>query len=128
QQLRAAGGPQLRIAAMNLFDPFLAQWLTGPSGQTLAQQSIEVVREFNQTLRSIQLEADARTANVAGAFSTYVSFSTTMDLQGHGNVPVAVARLCQWTWACTPPPQGPNEHPNTEGYQQIANAFKPLVG
>ncbi len=127
QQLRDAGGSQMKIAAMNLFDPFLAAWLSGPSGQTLAQASVEVLREFNQALRSIHSAAGARTANVAAAFSTYESFSTTTDLPGRGTVPVAVARICQWTWGCAPPPQGPNEHPNAEGYQQIANAFKPLV-
>jgi lysophospholipase L1-like esterase len=128
QQLRDAGGPQMKIVAMNLFDPFLAEWLSGPSGQTLAQASVEVLREFNQTLRSIHRAAGARTAGVAGAFSTYESFATTTELPGRGSVPVAVARICQWTWACAPPPQGPNEHPNAVGYQQIANAFKPLVG
>ena len=127
QQLRNVGGPQMRIAAMNLFDPFLAAWLSGPSGQTLAQASVEVLREFNQTLRSIHRAADARTANVASAFSTYVTFSTTTDLPGYGTAPVAVARICQWTWGCAAPPRGPNEHPNAEGYRQIANAFKPLV-
>lgn len=127
QQLRDAGGPQMKIVAMNLFDPFLAAWLSGPSGQTVAQQSVEVLREFNTALRSIHRAANARTANVASAFSTYDSFSTTTELPGYGSVPVAVARICQWTWACAPPPQGPNEHPNAEGYQQIANAFRPLV-
>lgn len=127
QQLRAAGRPQMKIVAMNLFNPFLAAWLSGPAGQTLAQASVEVLREFNTALRSIHRAADARTANVAGAFSTYVTFSTTTDLQGYGTVPVAVASICQWTWGCAPPPQGPNEHPNAEGYQQIANAFRPLV-
>jgi lysophospholipase L1-like esterase len=127
KQLRDAGGPQMTIVAMNLFDPFLAAWLAGPEGQTLAQASVEVLREFNQTLRSIHRAAGARTASVAGAFSTYEPFSNTTDLPGRGTVPVAVARICQWTWGCAPPPQGPNEHPNAEGYQQIANAFRPLV-
>jgi lysophospholipase L1-like esterase len=127
KQLRDAGGPQMTIVAMNLFDPFLAAWLAGPEGQTLAQASVEVLREFNQTLRSIHRAAGARTASVAGAFSTYETFSNTTDLPGRGTVPVAVARICQWTWGCAPPPQGPNEHPNAEGYQQIANAFRPLV-
>jgi lysophospholipase L1-like esterase len=127
QQLRAAGGPDMKIVAMNLFDPFLAAWLAGPEGQILAGESVEVVREFNQTLRSIHRAAGARTANVAGTFSTYENLSDMTDLPGHGNIPVSVARICEWTWGCTSPPQGPNEHPNTEGYQQIADAFKPLV-
>jgi lysophospholipase L1-like esterase len=127
KQLRDAGGPQMKIVAMNLFDPFLAAWLSGPEGQTLAQASVEVLREFNQTLRSIHRAAGVSTASVAGAFSTYETFSNTTDLPGRGTVPVAVARICQWTWGCAPPPQGPNEHPNAEGYRQIANAFRPLV-
>ena len=127
QQLRDAGGPQMKIVAMSLFDPFLAEWLTGPAGQTVAQQSVEFLRGFNTTLRSIHAAAGARTAPVAKTFSTYESFATMTNLSGYGSVPVSVARLCQWTWVCAPPPQGPNEHPNAEGYQQIANAFMPLV-
>ena len=128
RQLRDAGGPQMKIVAMNLFDPFLAEWLDGPAGQTLAQESVEFLREFNTALRSIHRTSDVRTAGVAGAFSTYEPFSNMTNLPGFGDVPVAVARLCQWTWGCAPPPRGPNEHPNAEGYQQIANAFRPLVG
>jgi hypothetical protein len=127
KQLRAAGGQQMRIVAMSLFDPFLAEWFMGPAGQSLAQQSVGFIREFNRAAVGIQRATGTQTANVANAFSTYESFSTTTLLEGYGTVPLSVARICQWTWVCAPPPLGPNEHPNALGYQQIALAFKPLV-
>jgi hypothetical protein len=34
-----------------------------------------------------------------------------------------VARVCQWTWMCVPPPMGPNIHARPEGYRVMAGAF-----
>jgi hypothetical protein len=34
-----------------------------------------------------------------------------------------VATICQLTWECVPPPQGPNEHANAAGYHLIARTF-----
>jgi hypothetical protein len=41
---------------------------------------------------------------------------------------VNVARVCSWTWACTPPPSGPNIHANKNGYAVIAKAFAHAIG
>lgn len=127
QQLRSAGGPGLRIVGMNLFDPFLVEWFDGPLGQSLARQSVPAVQDFNESLASTYQQAGAKTADVADAFSTYASFSQTEELAGAGSVPLPVARLCQWTWACAPAPVGPTDHPNAVGYQQIANAFRAQI-
>ena len=40
-----------------------------------------------------------------------------------GDVPVNVALVCQWTWMCAPPPQGPNVHTNPSGAFVIALAL-----
>jgi hypothetical protein len=42
-------------------------------------------------------------------------------------VPVAVARICQWTWMCAPAPRGPNIHANATGYKQLAKTFKKSI-
>ena len=38
--LRDAAGPRTVIAGMNLYDPFLADYLAGPAGQAAATQSV----------------------------------------------------------------------------------------
>jgi len=35
-------------------------------------------------------------------------------------LPVNVVLVCQGTWMCTPPPLGPDIHPNRLGYFVIA--------
>jgi hypothetical protein len=44
-------------------------------------------------------------------------------LPGLRTLPRNVATICQLTWECVPPPQGPNEHANAAGYHVIADAF-----
>jgi hypothetical protein len=43
-------------------------------------------------------------------------------------IPVNVARVCSWTWACQTPPSGPNIHANKNGYVVIADAFAKVIG
>jgi hypothetical protein len=31
--------------------------------------------------------------------------------------------VCEMSWMCTPPPMGPNIHPNRAGYAAYASAF-----
>jgi lysophospholipase L1-like esterase len=125
QQLRTAGGPQLRIVGMNLYDPFLAMDLNGPSGQSVSNLSLTFAGQLNGTFASIYQAAGDPMADVAGAFAT--TDTTPTALAGHGTVPTNVARICQWTWMCAAKPVGPNIHANATGYQMIAGAFRPLI-
>jgi hypothetical protein len=61
-------------------------------------------------------------ADVQDAFST-TNFDTIVTLPGFGQVPVNVARVCQWTWMCVPPPMGPDVHGRPEVYWVMAGAF-----
>ncbi len=125
QQLRTAGGPQLRIVGMNLYDPFLAFELNGASGQSVGNLSLGFAGQLNAAFASIYQAAGDPMADVAAAFATNDTTPTT--LAGHGTVPTNVARICQWTWMCAAKPVGPNIHANAAGYQAIAGAFRPLV-
>ena len=49
---------------------------------------------------------------------TFLPFSTTTDLAPYGTIPVAVAKLCTYTWMCA---RG-DVHPNYRGYATIARA------
>ena len=66
-------------------------------------------------------------ADVEGAFKTE-DFETQVPLAGHGFVPRNVALVCLWTWLCSPPPLGPDRHPNVLGFHVMAEAFAGELG
>jgi lysophospholipase L1-like esterase len=125
--LRQAAGTHVVIAGMNLYDPFLADYLTGAAGQAAATESVTLGEELNQVLTAADQAIGARTADVQDAFST-ADFTDTATLPGVGTVPLNVARICQWTWMCAPAPVGPNIHANVTGYLVIAGAFARAIG
>jgi lysophospholipase L1-like esterase len=122
-KLRKAAGKRTTIAAMTYYDPFLAEYLTGASGQTIASVSVQLDQEINSDLISDFKARSFKVADVARAFDTYVPFSTTATYAGQ-TVPEAVAQICNLTWMCAPAPRGPNIHANAAGYRQIATVFK----
>ena len=126
-RLRKAAGRKVRIAGMTYYDPFLAEWLTGSSGQTIAQASVSLAQQINGVLATDFKAKRFRVADVATAFDTYVPFTTTTMMSGQ-TVPLAVAKVCQLTWICTPAPRGPNIHANAAGYREIATVFKQTLG
>jgi lysophospholipase L1-like esterase len=122
ERLRTAAGPSVRMAGMSYYLPALAEWRDGSSGQAIARLSERLDGGYNDLLEHVYAKSDAKVANVFGAFDTG-DFSDQVRLPGIGKVPRNVALLCRWTWACTAPPRGPNQHANTAGYGVIARAF-----
>jgi lysophospholipase L1-like esterase len=125
--LQGAVGEDTVIAGMNLYDPFLADFLTGPAGQAIAGQSVTLDAAFNSLLGASFGAFGIPVADVQGAFST-TDFADSATLPGVGTVPLNVARVCEWTWMCAPQPVGPNVHANQAGYQVIATAFQQVIG
>jgi lysophospholipase L1-like esterase len=112
---------------MNLYDPFLSDYLTGAAGQAAATESVTLTGQVNQVLAASDKAFGVRTADVQDAFST-ADFTDTATLPGVGTVPLNVARICGWTRMCAPSPVGPNIHANPAGYEVIAAAFEPAIG
>ncbi len=126
--LRAAAGPDVPIVGMTLYNPFLANWLTGPDGQAIAIASAsQLMGPVNAVLDGLFLASGASVADVAGAFSSN-DFATQVTLPGFGTVPLNVARICAWTWVCAPAPLGPDNHANHDGYAAIAAAYAAVLG
>jgi lysophospholipase L1-like esterase len=125
--LRTAAGPSVRMAGMSYYLPALAEWRSGSSGQAIARLSERLEAGYNDLLEHVYAKSDAKVANVFGAFDTG-DFGDLVTVPGIGKVPRNVALLCRWTWACTAPPRGPNQHANTTGYGVIARAFLQVAG
>jgi lysophospholipase L1-like esterase len=115
--LRAAGG-STPIVAMNYYDPFLAAWTLVPSGQTLAESTVQATDAFNQLLEGVYGAFSIPVADVAQTFQI-----NNFTLIPFINLPVNVFITLTWTWMGAPPPLGPDVHPNAIGYLAIAGAF-----
>ncbi|MFC1413793.1 SGNH/GDSL hydrolase family protein [Streptacidiphilus sp. N1-12] len=118
--LRRAGGGSPEYVGMNYYDPFLAVWLTGPAGQALAQQSTALSTVLNGVIAKGLHRNGFALADVSKAFSTD-DFTDQVTLPGVGAVPLNVARICAWTWECTP---YHDIHANPTGYGVLAAAFE----
>jgi lysophospholipase L1-like esterase len=125
-KLKAASGSRTKFVAMNYYDPFLAEWLTGPAGQQLAVDSVKLGDTLNGVLGKVYKAFGVPVADVSGRFDTE-DFTPLVPLTPTVEVPLNVARICQWTWMCAPAPVGPNIHANATGYLQIAGTFESLL-
>lgn len=126
--LRRAAGRDVPIVGMSLYNPFLAYWLTGPEGQQFAQvTTFSAIVPLNDMLEGLFAAAGADMADVETAFST-TDFTTMVPLPGVGQVPLNVARICAWSWVCAPPPLGPDNHLNVDGYSVVARTFADELG
>lgn len=126
--LREAAGPDVPIVGATLYNPFLAAWLLGPEGRAYAEYTeTALIGPIDAMLREIFQAAGADVADVEGAFSS-TDFTTQVELRDAGTVPLNVARICMWTWVCAPPPLGPNNHANHDGYAVMARAFAVTLG
>jgi lysophospholipase L1-like esterase len=119
--LRSAAGPGVRIVGTSYYLPALAEWRNGLLGHVTAELSEKFAVAYDDLLRHAYGQEGITVADVFGAFDT-TDFGDPIVVPGIGSVPRNVARICQWTWECAPPPRGPNQHANAAGYRVIANA------
>jgi len=118
--LRAAY-PTLAIYGMDYYDPFLDQWLTGASGQAIAQESEQGVVALNNELGQIYSASGAAMADPATLFQT-TNFALTGTYNGT-TVPENVALICAWTLMCSQN----NIHANDQGHAELAQAFETSI-
>jgi lysophospholipase L1-like esterase len=102
--------PGVPIVGMNYYNPFLV--VPGLAGPSAALQLF-----MNSTLAAAYGSAPAGPIPVADVATAFES-----------TLPTNALRICQWTWMCVAPPQGPNIHANVLGYGVIATAFLDQLG
>jgi hypothetical protein len=82
---------------------------------------IPAIEALNERMAGIYRRAGVLVADAGARFAT-TDLRNTRVLPGFGLVPLAVYRICRWTWACSPPPIGHDDHANAAGYNQIAQS------
>ncbi len=122
--LREAAGPHVQIIVLDYYDPFLVYWLRlGPDAPLYRLAALSSVALLtgpdgvNAAIAAAAAGAEADVADIEGAFST-TAFTPTLPFPEHGEVPLNVIRICQWTTMCT----NLDFHPNPEGYAVMARA------
>jgi lysophospholipase L1-like esterase len=116
--LRAAGG-RVPIVGMTYYDPLLAFYLKGSTGQQTARQSVAVLLALNHDLVKVYRQFGVKIANGQRAFD-----SSNFRLNGSFNgqtLPRNVANVCNWTHMCE---TVPNIHANDIGHEKLAARFE----
>ncbi|HTU94350.1 MAG TPA: SGNH/GDSL hydrolase family protein [Solirubrobacteraceae bacterium] len=121
KQLRAAGGPQLRIIGSTYPDVELGLWVhptaLGANTLALVPGSISAFLDtINPGLKKAYDSVGAAFVDVTKATGAYGPFTVTTD-PTFGQIPVPVAKVCNLTYFC----DGTfNIHMKTPGYHIIA--------
>jgi lysophospholipase L1-like esterase len=121
KQLRAAGGPQLRIIGSTYPDVELGLWVhptaLGPNTLALVPGSISAfMDDINPGLKKAYDSVGGAFVDVTKATGAYGPFTVTTD-PTFGQIPVPVAKVCTLTYFCD---GSFNIHMTTPGYHIIA--------
>ena len=118
RRLRRAAG-STPVIGLTYYNAFLALYLQGRAGRVQALATVPFANGLNARLRRAYGASRITVADVPRAFSS-AELVRTETVPGLGTLPVAVARVCRFTWMCAPAPRGPDIHPNSVGYRVIA--------
>lgn len=119
-ELRKAAGPKVPLLGLTYPDVILGLWVypLGKSNQTLSSLSVTAFKTFvNPTLAAAYEHVGGRLVDITKATDAYAPLSQTVTVAPYGNIPVAVAHVCELTWYCA---LG-NIHANSAGYTFIGN-------
>jgi lysophospholipase L1-like esterase len=116
RRLKAAAGPRTAVVGILDYDQFLALYLDGPDGRRVARRSVRIISSMNALMASVYRREGVLVADAGPRFAT-----TDLHTRRRG-LPIAVDRICRWTWACSDPPIGNDDHARPHGYRVIAQA------
>jgi lysophospholipase L1-like esterase len=114
----AAGGRRMPIVGVDYYNFFLARWRLGARGRTIADRSVALEHSITRVLSDSYRRLGVPVADVEGAFDS-LQMHRFVRRRRWGRVPLAVARVCDWTFACSV--RG-DDHANSRGYQVMGEA------
>jgi len=121
ETLRSAD-PDVPIVGSNYLDPLLVAWTLPGIEHDAAVAIADVWTAMNDTLEETYAAVGVPLADTEGAFSA-TDFDTIVHVRGVGDLPINVARVCQWTYACSERFDH-DFHPNTIGYAAMTQAWE----
>jgi lysophospholipase L1-like esterase len=119
--LQDAAGPGVPIVGATYYDPLLAAWTLPGFNHDAVVAISDVWAAFNDMLEKTYAGLDVPVADVEAAFAA-TDFATIVHAGRTGDVPINVARTCQWTYACSERFDH-DFHPNTIGYAAMTRAW-----
>ncbi len=120
-QLVAAAGAHVTFVGLNHYDPDVLVVRHDIRDAEDAAARARVINRMNDALADVYGRFAIPVAMVSKAFD--LGDTTPVTVPGLGTVTAQAARLCDLSWVCQPPPQGPNIHPNDAGYEAITDAI-----
>jgi lysophospholipase L1-like esterase len=117
-QLRAAAGRSVPIIGLTYPDADLADWLSGPSGVTIAEESVTAFQQVvNPDWKAAYATANVTFVDITAASGAYTPLTQLVSYSTYGEIPYAVAQVCILTGMCSES----NVHPTDAGETLIAN-------
>lgn len=114
--LREAAGPDTTIVGLTYPNVILGTYLDETT-RPLAGLSVTAFSSLINPMLKRNYEAiDAVFVDVTEGTDGYVPFEETTTLDPYGEIPVAVAEVCELTWFC----ELRDIHPKSVGYERIA--------
>lgn len=116
KELRAAAGSKVKIVGTTYPDVILGGWVR-EGGKALAEPSVAVFKSMlNPALKKQYESVKGSFVDVTTATGAYTPLTQTTTLAPYGEIPVAVAKVCELTWYC----EKGDIHAKKSGYGIIA--------
>ena len=115
--LRKAAGPKPKLVGITYPDVILGAWVANPPNQALATQSVAAFQQFiNPALKKGYAAGKGKFVDVTKTTGAYTPLTQLTTLAPYGQVPQAVADVCDLTYYC----ELGDIHARTSGYKIIA--------
>ena len=117
-RIRKAGGSKVRIVGITYPDVILGEWVQPTPNPDLAKLSIVAFQQLiNPMYKKAYEKAGGTFVDVTTATGAYTPLEQLSSDAKYGQVPTAVAKVCELTYYC----ELRDIHPKTAGYKIIAD-------